>query len=141
LDLPLAVRVGGLAVAKPLLLWVNDGLIAIFFMLVGLEVKPAVVEDELSRSNAALPVITTIGGMVGPALVYLACDWGDADALRGWCHPDGHRHCLCARRIGPTGILGAAFAEDIFAGPGIIDDLGAIIIIECSTPRSYRWSL
>jgi NhaA family Na+:H+ antiporter len=103
LDLPLAVRVGGLAVAKPLLLWVNDGLIAIFFMLVGLEVKPAVVEDELSRSNAALPVITTIGGMVGPALVYLACDWGDADALRSWCHSDGHRHCLCARVLALLG--------------------------------------
>jgi Na+:H+ antiporter, NhaA family len=67
-----------------LLLWVNAGLIAIFFMFVGLEVKRAVVEDELSSvSNAALRVITTIGGMVGPALVYLACNWGDADALRG----------------------------------------------------------
>jgi len=85
LDLPLAVRVGGLAVAKPLVLWVKDGLMAISFMLVGLEVKRAVVEDELSSvSNAALPVITTIGGMVG---VYLACNWGDADALRGWAIP------------------------------------------------------
>jgi len=88
LDLPLAVRVGGLAVAKPLVLWVKDGLMAISFMLVGLEVKRAVVEDELSSvSNAALPVITTIGGMVGAAVVYLACNWGDADALRGWAIP------------------------------------------------------
>jgi Na+:H+ antiporter, NhaA family len=88
LDLRLAVQVGGLAVAKPLLLWVNDGLMAIFFMLVGLEVKRAVVEGELSSvSNAALPVIAAIGGMVGPALVYLACNWSDADALRGWAIP------------------------------------------------------
>ena len=88
MDLPLAVRVGGLAVAKPLVLWVKDGLMAISFMLVGLEVKRAVVEDELSSvSNAALPVITTIGGMVGAAVVYLACNWGDADALWGWAIP------------------------------------------------------
>ena len=67
---------------------VKDGLMAISFMLVGLEVKRAVVEDELSSvSNAALPVITTIGGMVGAAVVYLACNWGDADALRGWAIP------------------------------------------------------
>ena len=62
LDLPLAVRVGGFTIAKPLLLWVDDGLMAIFFMLVGLEVKRAVVEGELSSlSNAALPVIAAIG--------------------------------------------------------------------------------
>ena len=75
LDLRLAIQIGGLAIAKPLLLWVNDGLMAIFFMLVGLEVKREVVEGELSRlSDAALPAIAALGGMAGPALVYLACN-------------------------------------------------------------------
>jgi len=68
-----------------LLLWVNEGLMVVFFMLVELEVKRAVVEGELSSlSNAALPVIAALGGMTGSALVYLACNWGNADALRGW---------------------------------------------------------
>jgi Na+:H+ antiporter, NhaA family len=67
---------------------VNDGLMAIFFMLVGLEVKREVVEGELSRvSDAALPAIAALCGMAGPALVYLACNWGDAEALRGWVIP------------------------------------------------------
>ena len=84
LDLPLAIQIGGLAIAKPLLLWVNDGLMAVFIMLVGLEVKREIVEGELSRvPNAALPAIAALGGMAGPALVYLACTWGDAEALRG----------------------------------------------------------
>jgi len=100
----MAVQVGGLAIAKPLLLWVNDGLMAIFFMLVRIEVKRAVLEGELSNaSNAAPPVIAALGGMAGPPLVYLACNWGDAEALRGLGHPDRDRHCLCARRIGPAG--------------------------------------
>jgi Na+:H+ antiporter, NhaA family len=88
LELPVVVQIGGFSIAKPLLLWVNDGLMAIFFMLIGLEVKRAVVEGELSSvSNAALPVIAALGGMTGPALVYLACNWGDAEALRGWAIP------------------------------------------------------
>ena len=61
---------------------------AIFFMLVGLEVKRAVLEGELSNvSNAAPPPIAALGGMAGPALVYLACNWGDAEALRGCAIP------------------------------------------------------
>jgi hypothetical protein len=64
LELPVAIQLGGLAIAKPLLLWVNDGLMAVFFMLVGLEVKREIVEGELSNaSNAALPVVAALGGM------------------------------------------------------------------------------
>ena len=84
LELPVAIQIGGLAIAKPLLLWVNDGLMAVFFMLVGLEVKREIIEGELSNaSNAALPVVAALGGMAGPALVYLTCNWGDQEALRG----------------------------------------------------------
>jgi NhaA family Na+:H+ antiporter len=67
LDLPLAIQIGGLAIAKPLLLWVNDGLMAIFFMRVGPEVKREVVEGALSRvSDAAVSAIAALGGMAGP---------------------------------------------------------------------------
>ncbi|MGH7062641.1 MAG: Na+/H+ antiporter NhaA, partial [Stellaceae bacterium] len=72
LKLPLSLRFGALAIDKPLLLWVNDGLMAIFFMLVGLEVKREVLEGELSSlSNAALPAIAALGGMAMPAAVYI----------------------------------------------------------------------
>jgi len=96
-ELPLAIQVGGLIIAKPLLLWVNDGLMAVFFMLVGLEVKRELVEGELSSvSKAALPAIAALGEMAGPAIVYSAFAWGDAEALRH-CGISPRRSCARCR--------------------------------------------
>ena len=72
LSTPVEVRVGALEIAKPLLLWINDGLMAVFFFLVGLELKRELLEGELSnKANIILPAVGAIGGMLAPALIYL----------------------------------------------------------------------
>ncbi len=130
LDLPVAVQVGGFAIAKPLLLWVNEGLMTIFFMLVGLEVKRAVIEGELSSlPAAALPVIAALGGMIGPALVYLACNWSDAEALRGWGIPTATDIAFALGVLALLNSRAPASLKIFLLALAIIDDLGAIIII------------
>src|SRR5680860_505810 len=76
------------ALDKSLLHWINDGLMAIFFFLVGLEIKRELVVGELSTTKqAALPVVAALGGMIVPAVIYAALNWGDPIALRGWAIP------------------------------------------------------
>ena len=83
LDLPVEVRIGPLELAKPLLLWINDGLMAIFFFLIGLELKREMMEGALAdRRQMVLPVLGAIGGMLAPALIYVAFNRGDANALQ-----------------------------------------------------------
>jgi len=124
------VRFGNLQIAKPLLLWVNDGLMAVFFFLIGLEVKREVMEGHLSSlSQVALPGIAAVGGMVVPALVFVAFNQGDAFAMKGWAIPTATD---IAFALGVLSLLGtkAPLSLKIFLlALAIIDDLGAIIII------------
>jgi len=88
LDLHIALTVDGKGIDKPLLLWVNDGLMALFFMLVGLELKREVLEGQLaSKAQIVLPAIGAAGGFVVPALVYAWFNRHDAAALGGWAIP------------------------------------------------------
>ncbi|MGE0024885.1 MAG: Na+/H+ antiporter NhaA [Hyphomicrobium sp.] len=130
LDTHLSVRIGELALDKNLLHWINDGLMAIFFFHVGLEIKRELVEGELSTlKQAALPAVGALGGMVVPALVYYAVNAGDADALKGWAIPTATD---IAFAVGVLALIGSRIppALKIFLlALAIIDDLGAIIII------------
>ncbi len=130
LDVHLSIAVGDWSISKPLLLWINDGLMAIFFLLVGLEVKREVVEGELSNwSQIALPAAGGIGGMAAPALIYVFFNQNDPDALAGWAIPAATD---IAFALGVLSLFGrrVPLALKIFLlTVAIFDDLGAIIVI------------
>ena len=130
LETPVELKVGALEINKNMLLWINDALMAVFFLLVGLEVKRELVSGSLaSRQRAAFPVIAAIGGMIVPALLFLAFAWQDPVARDGWAIPAATD---IAFALGVLALLGSRVpvALKIFLmALAIIDDLGAIVII------------
>ncbi len=130
LDTPVSLQIGGLEIAKPLLLWINDGLMAIFFFLVGLELKRELVEGELSDpKNIVLPVIGAVGGMLFPALIYLYFNHDDPVSAAGWAIPAATD---IAFALGILSLLGSRVPISLkifLTSLAIFDDIGAIVII------------
>jgi len=130
LSTPFKIQLGDFKLDKPLVIWINDLLMAIFFLLVGLEIKREVVMGELSDSSkVALPAIAALGGMVVPAAIYAWINWGDEVAMRGWAIPSATDIAFA------LGVL-SLFGERVPVGLkiflmtlAVLDDLGAIIII------------
>lgn len=127
---PLEIRIGGFEIAKPLLLWINDGLMAIFFFLVGLELKREIIEGELSdKKNIILPGVGAIGGMVIPASIYIFFNYDDPIAMQGWAIPAATD---IAFALGILSLLGSGVPTSIkifLTSLAIFDDIGAILII------------
>lgn len=129
---PGELRIGGdgLVLAKPLIVWVNDLWMAVFFLLVGLEIKREFIAGELrTRAQAMLPAVAALGGMVVPALIYAALNQGNPEALRGWAIPAATD---IAFAIGIVVLLGTrvpASLKVFLTAVAIIDDLGAIVVI------------
>ena len=130
LALPLAIQVGPLSIAKPLLLWINDGLMTVFFLLVGLELKREFIEGEFAdKRNLILPSVGALGGMLVPVLIYAYFNHHDKMAMQGWAIPIATD---IAFALGVLALLGSRVSTSIklfLTSLAILDDIGAIIII------------
>ncbi|MEL7060885.1 MAG: Na+/H+ antiporter NhaA [Acidobacteriota bacterium] len=130
LEVPFSVSIGDLALSKPILLWINDGLMAIFFLMIGLEVKREMTDGSLATwKQRALPFAAAVGGMVGPAAIFVALNWNDPVALDGWAVPVATDIAFALGVLALAGSRVPSSLKIFLLALAIFDDLGAILII------------
>ena len=129
LNIPIQIRIGALDIDKPLFLWVNDGLMAMFFFTIGMEVKREIMVGELSDiRQIILPGMAGLGGIIVPAIIYAIINSGDELALKGWAIPTATDIAFALGILALVGNIPTALKLFLMT-LAIIDDLGAIIII------------
>ncbi len=130
LDTGVVVGIGSFVIDKPLLLWINDGLMAVFFFLVGLEVKREIFEGQLSSwDKASLPLIAAIGGMAIPALIFLSLNAGSPETINGWAIPAATDIAFALGILSLLGPRVPVALKALLLAIAVIDDIGAIAII------------
>jgi len=130
LDVPVEIRIGQLEIAKPLVLWINDGLMAVFFFLIGLELKREVLEGELSNlQSVALPAIGALGGIVVPIAMYVWLNWGGDEWMKGWAIPASTDIAFALGILMLFGDRVPLALKMFLVSVAIFDDIAAIIII------------
>ena len=130
LNVPVELRVGDLEIAQPLLLWVNDGLMAVFFFMIGLELKREIMEGELNNpANVWLPGIGAVGGVLVPVGIFAFLNWGDADAMKGWAIPAATDIAFALGLLMLLGSRVPAALKIFLVSLAIFDDIAAIAII------------
>lgn len=126
----LAVTLNGEGLEKPLILWINDGLMAIFFFLIGLELKRELLEGKLKNpSDVVLPGMAAVGGMVVPALFFLWLNWGNAATINGWAIPAATDIAFALGVLALVGDRAPSSLKVFLLTLAILDDMGAILII------------
>ncbi|MEW4366066.1 Na+/H+ antiporter NhaA [Aliikangiella maris] len=130
LEIPVAIKIGNFEIAKPLVLWINDGLMALFFFVVGLEIKREIFYGQLSdKEQIVLPFVAAIAGIVFPALIYTALNYDDPIAINGWAIPSATDIAFALGIFILFGKHLPASLKLFLLSVAIIDDIGAVIII------------
>jgi len=138
--LPVSIAFGSWSLAKPALLWINDGLMAVFFLLVALEIKRETLTGQLAgREQLVLPLVCAGAGVVVPALLFAVFNRADAGAMRGWAVPTATD---IAFALGILSLLGARVPTGmklLLATIAVVDDLIAILIIALFYSHGLSW--